>query len=87
LTVEEHERFIKKWHRYENTLSVSTSTLPEFYLETQAAYQAMALAGGGVWRSLTKDEQINVQVLVLAFGDKWRSEVAVFGRGIGGKQD
>jgi hypothetical protein len=87
LTVEEHERFIKKWHHYQGTLPISASTLPEFYLETQAAYQAMARAGGGVWRSLTNDEQINQQVLILAFGDKWRSEVAVLGRGIGGKQE
>jgi von Willebrand factor type A domain len=87
LTVEEHERFVKQWQHYEGTLPISANTLPEFYLETQAAYQAMARAGGGVWRSLTKDEQINQQVLILAFGDKWRSEVAVFGRGIGGKRE
>jgi hypothetical protein len=87
LTVEEHERFVKQWQKYEGTLPPSSNTLPEFYLETQAAYQAMARAGGGEWRSLTKDDQINQQVLILAFGDKWRSEVAVFGRGIGGRRE
>ncbi len=82
LTVEEHERFVKQWQSYSGPVPVTASSLPEFYLETQAAYQAMARAGGGSWRSLTKDEHINQQVLILAFGEQWRSEVAAFGRGI-----
>ena len=82
LTVEEHERFVKQWQSFSGPVPVTASSLPEFYLETQAAYQAMARAGGGSWRSLTKDEHINQQVLILAFGEEWRSEVAAFGRGI-----
>lgn len=83
LTVEEHEAFVKEWEETNGGLApITARTLPEFYLETQAAYQAMARAGGGVWRSLTKDQHINQQVLILAFGEKWRSEVAAFGRGI-----
>jgi hypothetical protein len=82
LTVEEHERFVKQWQSYSGPAPVPSSSLPEFYLETQAAYQAMARAGGGSWRSLTKDEHINQQVLILAFGEQWHSEVAAFGRGI-----
>jgi hypothetical protein len=82
LTVEEHERFVKQWQSYSGPVPVNASSLPEFYLETQAAYQAMARAGGGSWRSLTKDEHINQQVLILAFGEEWHSEVAAFGRGI-----
>jgi len=30
----------------------------------------MVAAGGGQWRSLTKDQQINQQVLILAFGSQ-----------------
>ncbi|MGH7913310.1 MAG: vWA domain-containing protein [Candidatus Binataceae bacterium] len=82
LTVEEHERFVKQWQSFSGPVPVTASALPEFYLETQAAYQAMARAGGGSWRSLTKDSHINQQVLILAFGDQWKSEVAAFGRGI-----
>ena len=77
LTVEEHKRFVKQWQT-SGPVPVSASSLPEFYLETQAAYQAMARAGGGSWRSLTKDEHINQQVLILAFGEEWRTEVAAF---------
>jgi von Willebrand factor type A domain len=82
LTVEEHRAFVKEWQELVGADPVSPNVLPEFDLETQAAYQAMARAGGGVWHSLTKKEHINQQVLVLAFGQKWRSEVAAFGRGI-----
>ena len=82
LTVEEHERFVEQWQSYSGPVPVTASSLPEFYLETQAAYQAMARAGGGAWRSLTKDEHINQQVLMLAFGEQWDSEIAAFGRGI-----
>ena len=82
LTVEEHERFVKQWQSFSGPVPVTASSLPEFYLETQAAYQAMARAGGGAWRSLTKDEHINQQVLMLAFGEQWHSEIAAFGRGI-----
>lgn len=85
LTVEEHEAFVRQWEKYQGPIPVSARVLPEFYLETQAAYQAMARAGGGTWRSLTKDQEINQQVLILAFGEKWRSEVAAFGRGIGSR--
>ena len=82
LTVEEHHAFVKEWRESTGADPVSPNVLPEFDLETQAAYQAMARAGGGVWHSLTQKEHINQQVLVLAFGQKWRSEVAAFGRGI-----
>jgi hypothetical protein len=33
-------------------------------------------------KSLTKDAHINQQVLILAFGEQWQSQVASFGRGL-----
>jgi hypothetical protein len=33
-------------------------------------------------KSLTKDAHINQQVLILAFGDQWQSQVSAFGRGL-----
>jgi len=80
LTVEEHERFVKEWYGF--VPANTDTTLPEFYMETQTAYKAMAEQGGGVWRSLTKDQQINQQVLILAFGQEWQNNVAAFGRGM-----
>lgn len=88
LTVEEHHAFVEEWKKNTGGYPSSPNVLPEFDLETQAAYKAMALAGGGVWHSLTNKEHINQQVLVLAFGNKWRSEVSAFGRGItSGRRD
>jgi hypothetical protein len=73
VTVEEHELFERE------ALGAKTiSPLPDFYLLTQRAYQEMAHAGGGEWRSLTKDNAINQQVLMLAFGRQWQSQIAAF---------
>ncbi|MGH7934549.1 MAG: hypothetical protein ACREQN_15495, partial [Candidatus Binataceae bacterium] len=83
VTVEEHERFVIEWAKEMGEPPPKKMTpLPEFYHETQHAYQNIAAAGGGSWRSLTKDTQINQQVLMLAFGNQWRQEVAAFGRGL-----
>jgi hypothetical protein len=82
VTVEEHERFLEDFARRSGQQPEKNSPLPGFYLQTQHAYQVMASAGGGAWHSLTQDDQINQQVLILAFGSQWQTEVAAFGRGI-----
>ncbi len=83
VTVEEHERFVEEYYRESGLpMPPKGSPLPSFYLQTEQAYQAMASAGGGQWRSLTRDQQINQQVLILAFGAQWQTEVSAFGRGI-----
>lgn len=83
VTVEEHQEFVEEWAReHGGSLPPNAKELPSFYLQTQHAYQTMASAGGGAWRSLTKDQQINQQVLILAFGAEWQTEVTAFGRGI-----
>ncbi len=87
VTVEEHERFLQEYYREIGlTPPKDDNRLPSFYLQTRQAYQQMAAVGGGQWRSLTKDQQINQQVLILAFGSQWQSEVAAFGRGLVGGQ-
>ncbi len=87
VTVEEHERFIEEFYRQiGETPQPKDYRMPGFYFETQRAYQDMAVAGGGQWRSLTKDQQINQQVLILAFGSQWQTEVAAFGRGLSSDQ-
>ena len=50
--------------------------------QTQAAYKVLASAGDGSMKSLTKGSHINQQVLLLAFGEQWQSQVASFGRGL-----
>ncbi|MBV8361404.1 MAG: VWA domain-containing protein [Deltaproteobacteria bacterium] len=82
VTVEEHERFLQEYYREIGLTPPKHDQMPSFYFETQQAYQNMAAAGGGQWRSLTKDQQINQQVLIMAFGSQWQTEVAAFGRGL-----
>ena len=88
VTVEEHERFLEEWAKSHGGAMPDTgSGLPSFYLQTQRAYQSVAAAGGGAWHSLSKDQQINQQVLILAFGTQWQTEVTAFGRGISSTSD
>jgi hypothetical protein len=83
VAAEEHERFEREfWLKVHREEPPKISPLPEFYQQTRAAYTVLARAGGGTMKSLTHDVHINQQVLILAFGDKWQSQVAAFGRGI-----
>lgn len=82
VTVEEHERFVEMMARQIGQPPPKNSQLPGFYFQTQQAFREMASAGGGAWHSLTKDQQINQQVLILAFGSEWQTEVSAFGRGL-----
>lgn len=82
VTVEEHERFIEEFYRLMGQPPPKNSPLPSFARQTQTAYQNIAAAGGGEWHSLSKDQHINQQVLILAFGSEWQSEVSVFAKGI-----
>jgi hypothetical protein len=83
VAAEEHERFEREfWLKVHREEPPKISPLPEFYQQTRAAYKVLANAGGGSMKSLTHDVHINQQVLILAFGDQWQSQVAAFGRGI-----
>jgi hypothetical protein len=83
VTAEEHERFEREfWLKVHREEPPKISPLPAFAHETQAAFSVLAKSGGGAMKSLTKDTHINQQVLILAFGEQWQSQVAAFGRGI-----
>jgi hypothetical protein len=78
---EEHERYMRafwiKVHRQEPTPK-EIGPLPEFAKQAQAAYKVLAASGGGSIRSLSHDADINQQVMILVFGDKWQDEVSRF---------
>ncbi|HJU27953.1 MAG TPA: vWA domain-containing protein [Candidatus Binataceae bacterium] len=82
VTIEEHREFIKEWYRQLGLPPPKHTTMPAFYLQTQHAFQEMAQVGGGSWHSLGKGQGISQQVLILAFGSQWQTEVTAFGRGI-----
>lgn len=83
VAAEEHELFEREfWLKVHREEPPKISPLPAFDKQTQAAFRVLAAAGNGEARSLFHNQQINQQVLVLAFGRQWESEVAAFGRGI-----
>lgn len=81
-TVEEHREFVREWYRQMGLPPPKHTKLPSFDVQTQSAYKDMARIGGGSWHSLGNGRQINQQVLILAFGSQWQTEVTAFGRGI-----
>jgi hypothetical protein len=86
VTAEEHERFEREfWLKVHREEPPKVSPLPAFDKQTQAAFQVLADAGGGEMRSLFHNQQINQQVLILAFGRQWERQVGAFGRGITAK--
>jgi hypothetical protein len=76
---EEHERYQRAFwmrvHHVEPTQE-EIGRLPEFAKQAQAAYKVLAVAGGGSVRSLSHDADVNQQVMILVFGDKWQDEVS-----------
>jgi von Willebrand factor type A domain len=78
---EEHERYAREFwikvHRQEPT-PAEIGPLPPFAKQAQAAYKVLAVAGGGSIRSLSHDSDVNHQVMILVFGDKWQDEVSRF---------
>lgn len=82
VTVEEHERFVEEFYRLMGQPPPKNTSMPSFYRQTEQSYQNLATAGGGAWHSLSKDQQINQQVLILAFGSEWQTEVSAFAHGI-----
>jgi len=76
---EEHERFERELSiRVHGIPPDKIGPLPEFAKQTQAAYKVLAVEGGGSIRSLSHDADINKQVMILVFGDKWQEEVSRF---------
>jgi hypothetical protein len=86
LSALEHQRFEAEFnrriHRDPAGATTATTSMPGFYRQTQLAYQVIVRAGGGEMRALISDEQIGQEVMVLAFGERWRSTIAPFSRSI-----
>jgi hypothetical protein len=83
----EHQRFEQEFEKRVHGVSAaqqnsesanSQASLPAFYRQTQLAYQILTREGGGEMRSLATNEEINQQVMILAFGSKWRDILAAF---------
>jgi von Willebrand factor type A domain len=78
---EEHERYEREfWIKvhHEEPKPKDIGPLPQFAKQAQAAYKVLASTGGGSIRSLSHDADVNHQVMILVFGDKWQEEVGRF---------
>jgi hypothetical protein len=76
---EEHVRYMRAfWMRVHGQVPTEAEIgpLPPFAKEAQGAYKMMAAQGGGSIRSLSHDADVNHQVMILIFGDKWQDEVS-----------
>jgi len=85
----EHQRFEQEFEKRVHGVSPgrqktesanSHASLPAFYRETQLAYEILTREGGGEMGSLAANEQINQEVMMLAFGSRWRDILATFAR-------
>ncbi len=73
---EEHERFEREFSIKVNREPLKkVGPLPEFARQAQAAYKVLAVEGGGSIRSLSHDANLDQQVMILVFGDRWQEEV------------
>ncbi|MGH7815257.1 MAG: vWA domain-containing protein [Candidatus Binataceae bacterium] len=83
VTPEEHERFDRELSIQLHGTAPNTKTPPpEFDRQTDAAFKVIASNGGGSMRPLTGNAYINQQVLLLIFGNRWKDEVARYGKDI-----
>ncbi|MGB3551243.1 MAG: vWA domain-containing protein [Candidatus Binatus sp.] len=75
----EHERFERLfWLKVHHQEPPKISPLPEYYQSTVGAYKKLAESGAGTAIILTKDTDINQQILTLAFGIQWKAETSAF---------
>jgi hypothetical protein len=76
VTEEEHERFEREFAiKVHRDPEKTISPLPQFARQAQIAYKVLATEGGGSVRSLTHEANIDQQVMILVFGDRWQEEV------------
>jgi VWA domain-containing protein len=89
LTGLEHERFEREFEekvhgirgdRRETGSASNQAPLPSFYRQTQIAYEFLTHEGGGEMESLASNDQLNQEVMILAFGSRWRDLLAAFAK-------
>src|SRR5882672_3361959 len=73
---EEHMRFEREfWMKEHGEYPKEISPLPQFARQAQLAYRKLAVEGGGSIQRLSRDANIEQQVMILVFGDRWQEEV------------
>lgn len=71
-----HHEFYRMIHKsLHGTEPTTVPPAPEFYRQVRAAYTAIAEHGGGEMAGVKWDEKLPEQILVFAFGSRWREQV------------
>jgi von Willebrand factor type A domain len=81
VSAQEHERFERAFAMEVHHESLKKiPPMPAFFQQTRAAFEALAMAGGGEMHSLEGDQRVDREILVLAFGHRWQEQLAAFAR-------
>ncbi len=79
VTKRQHEEFDRAlWRSLHGKDPYQPSTLPEFYKEVERSFGEIAHDGGGELISLDQDRALMREVLELAFGSRWKIEMAKY---------
>lgn len=79
VTRELHRLFdLQMWRAIHGMKPYQPSPMPEFYEETERALRQIVNAGGGELVRLDEDKKLMRSIMELAFGSRWKSEMAKF---------
>jgi hypothetical protein len=79
VTVELHRQFdLQMWRALHGMEEYKPSPMPEFYKETERDFREIAKAGGGSFVGLAEDKKLIRSIMELAFGERWKTEMAKF---------
>jgi Mg-chelatase subunit ChlD len=70
-----HEFYRMVYKSIHGTEPTSDPPMPAFYGEVRAAYADIARHGGGEMAGVKWDQELTEQILVFAFGSRWRDQV------------
>jgi len=75
---EEFDRFM--WRSIQGSKPYQPSPMPEYYKQTAVVLSEIAKAGGGENIQLGDQKELIREVLILAFGSRWKQEMAKFAK-------
>lgn len=79
VTQKMHRLFdLQMWRAIHGMEEYKPSPMPEFYKDTERDYREIAKAGGGTLVTLDEDKKLMRSIMELAFGSRWKTEMAKF---------
>jgi von Willebrand factor type A domain-containing protein len=75
---EDFERAVSRYTAHPTNDEFKPSPLPPFYQEFRNTMASLAKGGGGDFIPLTEDKALTRQIIVLAFGSRWQTEMAKY---------